>query len=279
MGTMGAFRRNGTRFEGRTGGRILFEFTTSPAGVETLGVLWDVTRQIKARDRFIRRGAVATPGGLPDVNFPDEDGNDNERPNDDNRAGDEDNIPANRHIYSFDSPSQGRRARVNGSRADFMMRRTTFKEWTRVRLSPALNMAFRGIPLYLPFINRNGTVEGSRSAEKNAWHYIDYLRLSRTGNWVPDTAARSASQPLFTSTGSGGARATTLANAVTEGFTATYDAANQRWTDQPGGLGSDPVAVRHLQATDAEWLRLLGDLAGRSRRRRRGRPGRGSIRR
>jgi hypothetical protein len=258
MGTMNAFAADGTRFEGRIGGRILFEFTTSPAGVESLGVLWDVTRQIKARDRFIRRGVIATPPGLPDLNFPDEDGNDNEQPNDDNHAGDEDNVPANRHIYSFDAPSQGRRARVNGSWADFMMRRTTFKEWTRVRLSPAVNVAVRGIPFYVPFTNRNGTVEGSRSAEKNDWHYIDYLRLSRTGNWVQDTAARSASEPIHSATGSGGARVTTLATAVTEGFTAVYSARLQRWTIR-GTSGDSTTATRAgALPRGTQWTLTLG---------------------
>jgi len=119
-------------------------------------------------------------------------------------------------------------------------------------------MAFRGIPLYLPFINRNGTVEGSRSAEKNDWHYIDYLRLSRTGNWVPDTAARSASQPLFVSTGTGGARVTTLATAVTEGFTATYDAANQRWTLR-GTSGASTTATRAgALPRGTQWTLTLG---------------------
>jgi hypothetical protein len=53
-------------------------------------------------------------------------------------------------------------------------------------------------------------------------------------NWLaahePDTDATAYSAPVFSGTGNGTCAITLLTNANTEGFAATYDLANEKWT-------------------------------------------------
>ncbi len=234
----------GAKADSRIGGRILHEFEIKPHGVEDIGVIFDVTRQLKARDRRILDGTgmLTVPPGLPDLDFPAEEAppRDNETPTDDNHADDEDDQPTNHFIYSYDSPSSG----VNANAA-FLIKRDHFKEWVRIRLSGA-------------FTNNNGLVEGSRASDKEDWHLLDYLRINAASQWEPDTMNPSHAAPIRSGTGNGPIAIGLLADAETEGFTAIYTAATQTWTLNGTGGGSvnDMVAGPVPQGTT--WTLTMG---------------------
>ncbi|MBL9148862.1 MAG: hypothetical protein JNM94_09240 [Phycisphaerae bacterium] len=216
----GTFDKQGAD-DTRRGGRILLEFETKPAGVEALGVRWDVTRRLEHRDWVIYYGqGTLTDDGRRD--FPAQ----AEEPNDDGGAADEDNDPAQQHIYSFDAPSDTR-----ASSEAFYVTRNNFVEYTRVHLA---NRAFA---------NRNNLREGSRSSAYVAWHYVDYFVRGDNARRIFDTSGKKPqwSTPFQVGAGSGSCVAKLLANAKTEGFTAIYDLAARRWTLI--GTSGDPAAT------------------------------------
>ena len=59
---------------------------------------------------------------------------------------------------------------------------------------------------------------------------VSYLKSASPPRWVPDNARVSYNTPIFRGKGSGTPAVTLLKDAVTEGFTATYDLAKRKWT-------------------------------------------------
>lgn len=209
-------------------GRVLFEWTIGPAGVDALpGVAFDVTRQGTLRAQDMTSGSgVWVDDATFTRNLPAND----EEPNDDNGHADEDNTPANRHIYSFDGPGD---AIAIGNSRSFMNLRFNFREFVRVRLD-----ATAAVPW--PFANTNGTVEGSRCSDKHNWHFLDCQRRDNAGNWENDTASPSASRAILTGAGNGTMDAPAVDGAAaTEGFTATYASASDQWTMSGTTVGPD----------------------------------------
>jgi len=109
------------------------------------------------------------------------------------------------------------------------------------------------------FLNNQNTVEGSRASAKNDWHTVYYLKRNSAGNLVADTTRTSSSAPLVTGTGNGTAAVTSLPGAVTEGFTATYNAGAQRW-DVTGTSGDTAnVAVGGAVPAGTTWTVTVGN--------------------
>lgn len=234
----GPFATNGT-VDRRTGGRIAIEFATAPAGAEGLGIVWDQTRRLEHRDWRIADGAQT----LTDIgrrNFPAQ----QEEPNDDSHASDEDNTPQSQHIYVFDGPSDS----ITASEA-FYVTRNNFVEYTRVQLNKTA------------FANRNGLREGSRASPFVPWHYVDYLVRDASNRRVTDNSGKNpaASPPVRNGGGNGVATTKILAGAVTEGFTATYNLANLRWTLT--GTSGDPAVNVAVGAAPAgtQWKLKFGN--------------------
>lgn len=227
-----------------TGGRILFEFEIKPHGVEDLGVIFDLTRQLEARDKEIVSGSgtLAVATGLPDLDFPEDETpkKDNETPNDDGTTSDEDNAHKNHFIYTFDSPGSS----VSAGNMAFLIKRDHFREWVRIRLSGA-------------FANINGTVEGSRASDKEDWHLLNYLKRGADGKWTNDGTATANSAPIRAGTGNGSMAVTLLADAVTEGFAATYEAANKKWT-LLGTSGDTANATQAAVPAGTVWSITIG---------------------
>jgi hypothetical protein len=225
------------------GGRILHEYEIHPAGVEALGVVFDVTRQIEYRDYYITNGTgIKSPDGQKTFPWLQTPPKDNESPNDDEHDDDEQNTPANRHIYSFDAFG----VQLPTSTKAFVISRNTLKEWVRVQLK---NTAFK---------NQQNEVEGSRASHKVQWYLLYYVKRDASGNLVEDNTNPSYNTPVFTGTGNGAIAVTLLANAVTEGFTATYDLANLKWT--LSGTSSDSVSDQKGSAPQGtQWTLTIAN--------------------
>ncbi len=239
---------NGGGDDEMIGGRILYEFKIAPPGAEELDVVFDVTRQVQYRDYCIFNGSgTLTPCGSDEFPWLRSPVDDNELPNDDAYADGEQNTPVNRHLYSYDAPGTSIQAETNA----FYIRRNTFKEWVRVQVN---NASFPAWP------NSQEQVRGSRASPKYDWHLIHYLKRDSSGKWVEDNANPSYNTPVFSGTGNGTINVTLLANAITEGFTATYSLADLKWTLD--GTSSDPVTDTQDPAPeDTEWtLTVAGKI-------------------
>jgi hypothetical protein len=237
---MGPHSKNLAGADTRTGGRIVLEFTVTPANVETLGVRFDITRQgrmnaykidndgkgkLDAIAAFTRQFPWLAPAG----------GQDNELPNDDKSDGDEQNTPTNRHIYVWDAP--GATLNADGPGWAYAILRFWFKEWVRMRLDRAPFRNQRAHPNFAANLAADATeaVEGSRVSDRIDWHYVNYLVRDANGKFVNDTAAAavSASAPLLNSPGGAtGTAAVTVLGGDTEGWTLTYadDGTNSKWS-------------------------------------------------
>lgn len=146
--------------------------------------------------------------------FPTGEGKD-EKPNDDRGNTDEDNTPKNDHIYSWDRPADG----ISAGARDFLASRNSFREFVRVRFD---DVAFTH--------NDNEPLEGSRASNREPWHTVYYLVRGTDGKWHADGTVPSASAPRRTGTGNGTmAVPAAAAGAVTEGWTATFNAAMSNW--------------------------------------------------
>jgi hypothetical protein len=215
----GSFR-SAAGVDSHIGGRILFEFQVSPEGAESL-VVFDVTRQIESRDFAMEHGSGEwnDPAPRPPEDFPwlQAPRKDNELPNDDEGNVDEQNLPSNQLLYSFDGPG----VLIDQNYA-FVLSRNTFKELVRVRVADEPFEDSAEVPLE--------SVQGSRASPKYDWHLLCYLRNGAEGRLVVDDANPSHSQPTFSGVGNGTVSVTLLAEAATQGFSATYDAATFKWT-------------------------------------------------
>jgi hypothetical protein len=175
---------------------------------------------------------------------------DNELPNDDSHDADEDNTPSNSFIYAYDGPSRDRAA---GNSA-FEISRNTFVEWVRVQLN---NTAFVHAPADA---TGNNLLAGSRASVKEHWHEVYYLKRGADGILNEDPDDVSACSPRRIGGGNGVAAVAVDVAAVTEGFTATYNLANRRWTLT--GTGGNMVNDAVAGAVPAGTIWMLS-LAGR----------------
>jgi hypothetical protein len=170
---------------------------------------------------------------------------DNELPNDDMGSVDEDNTPStsNGYIYSYDCPSIDITWET-GTYA-FRIRKRTFKEWVRVQLN---NTTFP----------TGESVQGSRASHKVQWYMLCYFKRDSSGKWIEDNTNPSYNTPVFTGIGNGTIDVTLLANAVTEGFTATYDLANLKWTLTGTSGGSTSKKVKNAPV-GTQWKLKIGN--------------------
>ena len=170
------------------GGKILIVFQTYPIDLleEENGqpspyenmVHFDVTRQIKSVGYGWKTvGMQIEPlDSKPATNyFPWEEENsqirDNETPTDDKTNDDEDNIPFNSYIYSWDVPSFINKKSSGNSAPTIQIKKHTFKEFVRIKLGEE------------GFGDENVTdddgyseVEGSRASDRWDWHCVNYAR-------------------------------------------------------------------------------------------------------
>lgn len=242
-GTFAANAAGGT--EARIGGRILYEFEVHPAGVEALGVVFDVTRQVERRSWYIiiAHGTLNTDANDPPEDFPWKQApvRDNELGNDDISSDDEDNVPKNAHVYSFDSPSVLRGAGFNA----FTIQRYTFKEWVRMQVN---NAAFAS----------GESVQGTRCSPKYDWHLLNYLKRDCNGYLVPDNTNPSYNDPLLSNPNANGTISVTLLDdSVTEGFRAKYDLANLKWT-LTGTSGDSASDSKASAPPGTKWTISIG---------------------
>lgn len=205
------------------GGRILFEFEINPPGAETLGLVFDVTRQVEGITHQIGSG-FSEIREIDKEKFPA-----NEKPNDDLgpealteqidpiRTGDDENKPA--HLYSFDGP--GYQA-VQPKHNAFRIRRLNFYEWVRVQVN---NTAFKTNVIEVGRLidNQNETVQGSRCSPRLKWHLSLYGRHNGK-NHVVDTTPVSFSEPNMLAAGdaNGTLSITLLPEAETQGLLVQY---------------------------------------------------------
>lgn len=163
------------------GGRILFEFTLSPANAGQL-VSVDVTRQRKNRSYTISEW-FQSPLSINSTDFPWEGSDDNEMPNDDtSHLLDEDNDITNNKVYSADRPAS---FILEQPQIGFKLSKITFYEFVRV-----------GVKNKLKVPNNVNALIGSRGSNKTAWHCVYYFRRgSDMFKLTEDNQTSSPSEP------------------------------------------------------------------------------------
>jgi len=74
--------------------------------------------------------------------------------------------------------------------------------------------------------------QGSRASDTYEWHHVRYLKRNEQGVLVEDNDEVSNCAPKFEGTGNGQIDVALLAEAETEGFTATYSTSgnSKKWT-------------------------------------------------
>lgn len=119
------------------------------------------------------------------------------------------------------------------------MSRNTSREWVRVRFDGG------------DFNDANPPVAsiGTRCSEKVDWHCVYYCVRDDDSSWTADNDATSSSSPVPTAVGNGFVNAVNLGpQAVTEGFTATYDQPSKTWT-LTGTSGDNTTATDPAEDT------------------------------
>ena len=107
--------------------------------------------------------------------------------------------------------------------------------------------------LYSKFGN-NPQVEGTRCSPKVDWHCVYYLVRGFDQNFTEDTKNPSNSNEIRSGAGNGEINELELlANAITEGFTATYDGDLEKWTLV--GTSGDSVTA---SLSGSKWTLNLG---------------------
>lgn len=157
----------------KIGGRILMGWTVYPANADAVAS-FDVTRQRKTRTwklKYTEQNFV--PSATGNMNFPFQAdtepadanfGEDVEEPNDDGISN-EDRMPINNTLYSYDAPSTWQTFNANGVSEDllaFKVSKNWFKEFVRVR---AKKSSFNIV---------DNALQGSRASEKFDWHCTYY---------------------------------------------------------------------------------------------------------
>lgn len=207
----------------RTGARILMEFRVLPIGADSLGVTWDISRQIEAKDRVVDSGKHNWTADPADEAWPSH----NEQPNDDGtfreedgEPPDEDNSPNSGLIYSMDSPITPI-TRPKSKPWAFFVRQLNFREFVRVRLGTST------------FDNTKETIQGVRASDHFEWYVLDYLRRNSDERWEHDTSGTKAAASFPRQTGSGNAsmEVTLLDDTMaSEGFKVKYASSGTEWT-------------------------------------------------
>lgn len=215
----------------QNGGRILFEFQIWPPNSEEL-VDFDCARQKKVRAYKIY-DILTDPILVTTINFPYESGENIESPNDDtNNTTDEDQLPTNSFIYSFDIPSSYI-IRPDDPGMGFIINKITFVEFVRLKVkkpNPLPNDILFGL-------NEFG---GSRCSNNVEWHCNYYLRRSTADRrLLADNQLSSFSFPNKFSgfTGNGTIIISTSPTAPTASYTLMYSADDSWLILDENGLG------------------------------------------
>lgn len=228
----------------KIGGRILWEFEVFPHGVYDLGARFDLTRQREWKLWKIIAG-VAVPIATESGKFPWQQNpiKDNELPNDDAIGeGGKQKTPINDHIYNADTPSTA----ISDPTSAFLILRANFKEWVRAQVNEE--------EITQPYEQP----KGSRASDKYDWYLVYYLKQGPGGKLVVDSTNPSASFPEFRGAGNGTCTVQLLQNAVSEGFTATYNAATLTWTLE-GTSGAGVSVPKTSAPPGTEWRLEITD--------------------
>lgn len=218
------------------GGRILFEFTFYPLGVDptTLGVYFDCTRQRMSRTMRVPHGAV------PGYDYHKSDYTVfSDIANDDTDNEDEDNIAdvgldplEGYRIYAWDAP--GLTATQNDANTtSFWASRNNFNEFVRVRMDGT-------------FPEDGAGLLGSRASDKVGWSMVGYV-VSGPNNMnmkKDDGNLVSHSFPKKSGPGNGTIAVNLLANAANAGYETRFNSSVQKWDlYSPFGSTAGPIAT------------------------------------
>lgn len=161
------------------GGRILMEWKIAPVDAVKVAS-FDVTRQRKTRTWSVDYGQPNFTPSSENTDFPFDMNLDNETPNDDTN-GDEDRIPKNGFLYSWDNPSIYKKYTAEEFRS-FHVSKNSFKEFVRIRTKTS------------PFTNNDATLQGSRASNKFDWKCVYYARRDNMYELAIDAALSSSAQ-------------------------------------------------------------------------------------
>lgn len=141
---------------------IGFEFLVKPPGIgKEPGVIFDITR--RKENRLWGQDSKGWQLDLDWQVFPDAP----DAPNDDRYTEDEDDVPANDHIYSIDNPSNS----IVAPPVFRVVKRGNFSEYVRVKLNGVI------------FANVRGQVEGSRCSYFRNWQMRSDISSNGSGIW------------------------------------------------------------------------------------------------
>ncbi len=154
--------------DGFFGGRILFEFEIKPLGIKselnTLGIKYDISRRIARNNEYLTYSSTQIKNQISAFPNQIEEGNDDSEcfcPTGPSDMIDEDAIPLNDELFSYDAPSE---IALGSSRA-FSIRRLDFKEFVRVSFG----------------IDISGNIqEGSKCSNDYNWNLEYGLKSSST---------------------------------------------------------------------------------------------------
>jgi hypothetical protein len=223
-----------TGLDGGFGGRILHEFILLPNGIEnnlfSLGIKYDIGRQIKKTESSMAFAGNAK-WKVYNVTFPIED----EMATDDTDENDEDNVPKNKEIFSYDNPSNNYVTNTYFMPdKSYLKREMEFKEFVRVSFG-------NNIP------NGNNKTRGSRSSDKIPWELRYAVRNELLEGTTPNnqyngcehyfaelTTNPSVSQPIniafsiplggpIPPIAKGNIKISLLANPITQNYVLEYD--------------------------------------------------------
>jgi hypothetical protein len=210
-GYNGVIADNGVPHDDHFGGRILFEFsvlpTLSASDYEDLGVSFDCTRRRNIRTFSGNHGEK--PGVVLNEPFPAK----LDYANDDNHDNiyDEDNVPTNGFLYSWDAPGYTNIYSTNSKKIAFKASKFNFEEFVRVEINGSI-----------PNVGANGLF-GSRASEKINWHMVAYTKSGPGYIIEPDESIVSYSQPLVgINTGNGIIAVELLSAPQTDGYKLNY---------------------------------------------------------
>lgn len=198
---------------------MLFEYKVYPALTQTtfenLGIDFDVTRRRKTRKLECAYGSAPISGAFEPFPAVRDEANDDNN----NNFYDEDNIPNEGFIYSWDAPGIPLYKENGSIDSDWAFKcvNSTFEEFVRV-----------GIWNYIPDINANG-VFGSRVSEKKPWHCVYYMKSASNLLLEPDGSVASYNRikekggTANGNVGNGSCSIELKSSPISNGYTLKYD--------------------------------------------------------
>lgn len=231
---------NSTLYTGRDsgfGGRILMEFKILPVSLannlNSLGIIFDIGRQIEEELKEIKFGNSSWT--LNTIKFPVID----EEVNDDKINEDEDLIPTNSEIYSFDNPSHNYAlptSYYNNFKRAFVKRHSKFKEFVRVSFgttSPKGDMSIKGsrmsakLDWEVGYSLKNSILPNVDNPFGTCEHYLSEITTNPSVSDPINLAfiAPQNSSMYPATTAKGNIKVKLLANPTTTAYTLEYTAA------------------------------------------------------